>query len=28
MAPTRVIILGVAVVTALGAGYVAKNMSA
>ncbi|MBX9463584.1 MAG: Flp pilus assembly protein CpaB [Aquamicrobium sp.] len=28
MAPTRVIILGVAVATAIGAGYVAKNMSA
>lgn len=28
MAPSRVIILGVAVVTAIGAGYIAKNMSA
>lgn len=28
MAPSRVIILGVAVATAIGAGYVAKNMSA
>jgi pilus assembly protein CpaB len=27
MAPTRVIILGVAVVTAIGAGYIAKRMS-
>src|SRR5688572_10290324 len=27
MAPSRVIILGVAVVTAIGAGYVAKRMS-
>ncbi|TYR29744.1 Flp pilus assembly protein CpaB [Mesorhizobium microcysteis] len=27
MAPSRVIILGVAVVTAIGAGYVAKNMA-
>src|SRR5690606_9301707 len=27
MAPSRVIILGVAVVTAIGAGYVARNMA-
>ena len=27
MAPSRVIILGVAVATAIGAGYVAKNMA-